>query len=559
MFLVLVVASSSCGAFRRPHVAGRHDRWRSLATPHVRLLADLTRREAEEAAWALEDFHRALAAAFFHCARPVDRVVVDVTMFSDWDTYESVAPNGAFGLMRDGTNALATIPPHVVLPASPGIARGSVMQTYVHELTHRFVHVCLPSAPVWLDEGLAMYFETLRVHDGRIVVGEPPYLLGGEGPMHGVRRDGSRVTRFDGVLPSAHELVGFSGPAFYRWDEPFASREPHYVAAWALAHLLMTSGDPDVHARFVRYLEALVSGATDADEAWHAAFDGIDVDASLATYVRSGILARVDVPYAAPFIAHPFVRDLDASELELRMAELLRDHDPASALVHARAAGESRVDAAHAALIEAMTDAPAAFDAHFLRAMSLGGDEREVLRARVVRALSRSDAAETATLRERYRRMQTPGAMDLVRWSEIEMASANEQRAVELAERAVGLTPEEWEARAALGLALVRSHHGALGRARLVSAANAASEHARDAARRIEHLLSTFDAHRRVAPAGAMPAVDASIPIASPDAPIAIAGTIGTASMRRLSAAAASASRRARRSFACGCPQASRG
>ncbi len=44
-----------------------------------------------------------------------------------------------------------------------GLGRG-----LTHELTHRFVHFYLPGAPRWLNEGLAKYYSTMVIEDGKV-------------------------------------------------------------------------------------------------------------------------------------------------------------------------------------------------------------------------------------------------------------------------------------------------------------------------------------------------------------------------------------------------------
>lgn len=75
-------------------------------------------------------------------------------------------------------------------------------QAFAHELTHRWVDACVPTLPLWMNEGLATTLETIRVHEDDIELGVPPFRFDADGPVHGVRRDGSRVLRVDrGTLP----------------------------------------------------------------------------------------------------------------------------------------------------------------------------------------------------------------------------------------------------------------------------------------------------------------------------------------------------------------------
>lgn len=505
-----------------------------VSTAHVRLATDLSRREAEEAAWALEDFHRALAVAFVGCDGPVGDVSTDVTMFTDGGQYRSVAPHDAFGFMREGTWAVATIPAHVALPAGPGISRGAVLQTFAHELIHRFVHLCLRSAPVWLDEGLAMYFETVRVHEDDLVLGAAPFRIDHTGPAVGIRRDGVRVTRFDRAIPMATELVSLAPADFYRFDQPFAARQPHYVAAWALVHLLLGSGDAALRSRFVSYLTTLRSGEADASTAFASAFEGVDLDGALAGYVQRQPSAVVHRSYSARGIGRPAVRDMEPEEVHVRMAELLRTRDPAAALAHARAAEASPLYAPHAILIEALLAEQSERETLIARAVALAPSEPEVVRARAflveMDTLAGNDPragrAERAVLRATFGRWQSPSAIDLVFWSRLELLNGNEQLAVSLAERAVALAPDASEPRFALAEALEWAHRRAESRAHYVAAMNRAVEHEPQFAASIAEHLAAMAASARPIPTGTPPAYDDTVTAGALDfaTPVAIAG-----------------------------------
>lgn len=66
----------------------------------------------------------------------------------------------------------------VFIPASNEVAvwrwnedDEQVAQTILHESSHVLLHQLSPASPVWLHEGLAQYFQTLKVNDaGRVVV-----------------------------------------------------------------------------------------------------------------------------------------------------------------------------------------------------------------------------------------------------------------------------------------------------------------------------------------------------------------------------------------------------
>lgn len=101
-----------------------------------------------------------------------------------------------------------------------------------HEMTHAIVHASIPAVPIWLDEGLAKYFEPPSTERSE----SNPY-------MKSVRWN----TRF-GAVPSLHRLeklehIGEMG-----------SRE--YRDSWAWVHF-MVHHSPDTHRLLAGYLQLL--------------------------------------------------------------------------------------------------------------------------------------------------------------------------------------------------------------------------------------------------------------------------------------------------------------
>jgi hypothetical protein len=104
-----------------------------------------------------------------------------------------------------------------------------------HEGTHALLHSCLPMVPLWLDEGLAEYFEVSA--DQRTYAS--PHLS----PVRW-------AARFRRVRPIEQleglEMVGEMGRSEYR-------------AAWAWVHFML-HGPPPAHQALVDYLGDLAAG-----------------------------------------------------------------------------------------------------------------------------------------------------------------------------------------------------------------------------------------------------------------------------------------------------------
>jgi len=104
-----------------------------------------------------------------------------------------------------------------------------------HECTHALLHTWLPQVPLWLDEGLAEYFEVPR--DQRVK----------QNPHHAVVGAAVRT----GQLPRLEDLEPLENLDEMGRDE--------YRDAWAWVHF-MIHGPREAHAELISYLEDCQSG-----------------------------------------------------------------------------------------------------------------------------------------------------------------------------------------------------------------------------------------------------------------------------------------------------------
>jgi hypothetical protein len=102
-----------------------------------------------------------------------------------------------------------------------------------HEVAHGYLHSVVPNLPLWLDEGLAEYFEVPRGYGG---LNRPHLdLLRDMMELDGWRPDMTRLER----LRAAGEMS-----------------QPDYAEAWAWVYFLLSSG-PERHELLTSYLTEL--------------------------------------------------------------------------------------------------------------------------------------------------------------------------------------------------------------------------------------------------------------------------------------------------------------
>jgi len=139
--------------------------------------------------------------------------------------------------------------------------RADMERTIVHEGFHQYLDRVMRDPPAWFNEGLAVYWQTLRATDAG--------ARSSRGKAGGVQREHivtlSRATK---GLPGLKNLVYGDRADFY---EHAHLRYPH---AWALVHFLL-EGDADNRERFDTLWQAL-RGQGGARAALDRAFAGVD-------------------------------------------------------------------------------------------------------------------------------------------------------------------------------------------------------------------------------------------------------------------------------------------
>jgi hypothetical protein len=127
----------------------------------------------------------------------------------------------------------ARTPPELAAdPAAPAPDLQRIQQDLRHELTHALLHSVIRVVPLWLDEGLAEYFEL------------PP-------DRRGVNADHLEALR--------HDLGVSFKPDLARLEKMEDVREmyrPEYREAWAWVHLMLHSR-PEAKAVLLTYLQEL--------------------------------------------------------------------------------------------------------------------------------------------------------------------------------------------------------------------------------------------------------------------------------------------------------------
>jgi hypothetical protein len=165
VFALLVLATLALGAAGCGHTPlwERVDSdWKTVSSEHFTLHTNARSATYSEVLDRLEEVHAALS----------------VTLF------EQVAVPGVEALLLSGEDYLRLLGDSTgsIFASGEGLEDGLLVirdvgdheyleKIAAHEIVHRFIAAQYPLMPVWLDEGIASYLETIRVRSHEVIIG----------------------------------------------------------------------------------------------------------------------------------------------------------------------------------------------------------------------------------------------------------------------------------------------------------------------------------------------------------------------------------------------------
>lgn len=279
-----------------PARAAEGERWVEVTTPRFQVVTNAGARKARELARSFTLFQWALS----RLQPGLDLEGEEPIMVLAFDDEESYAP---YKLRREEEKATATKlvigqffghpeRTYILLNAFPP-GRQSSLPTVYHEYVHFFVAENLGRAPLWFNEGLAVYYSSFEIRRDRLELGLPP-------------EDFLTWARYRSFWPFERLFAEEGGSPEFLDPE---GRTTFYAQSWALVHYLLT-GDEERSRRAGAFLSALHRGQP-AAEAWAAAFG------QPLTAIEKTLRGYVNQP-TFPFKVLPITRDLEPPRPEIR-------------------------------------------------------------------------------------------------------------------------------------------------------------------------------------------------------------------------------------------------
>lgn len=222
-----------------------------VLTDHYEIDTDLDRFLAAEAGKALEESYLAYTQLF---GRPKTRGAAKarVFLFAGEEGYKRYAEGVTGGAPMHTAGLYSPVLKQLLIWNLP--TRAMMIRTVRHEGLHQFLDRLWRDPPVWLNEGLAEYCETIRLDNGAWKRGE-------------VRKD--HLEKLAQTKPLRHFLT--FGPGDFYMDA-----EANYAQGWAFAHFLLHGG-PESKKLWDALTAKLAAGAS-AEHASESVFPAEDME-----------------------------------------------------------------------------------------------------------------------------------------------------------------------------------------------------------------------------------------------------------------------------------------
>jgi tetratricopeptide (TPR) repeat protein len=249
--------------------------WRSLRTEHFHIIGDVSARQLRDAGLRFEQF-RDIVTRLDGPVKQDGREAPTILVFRDRKSFEPFMPRidnrqvEAAGMFVEGPDGV-----YITVRLDRGEAS---FRSAFHEYAHLLIRRVFPDAPLWLNEGMAEYFSTLRI------TGERSAMLGYPVIAH-VTLLNQRSMPLPQLFAATESSPEYSGET--------AARLLLYAQSWALVHHSFQA-QPSRDAEVIELARKLVAGAP-VEESVQAVYGipVVELERRILGYVRNGSFTAV--------------------------------------------------------------------------------------------------------------------------------------------------------------------------------------------------------------------------------------------------------------------------
>lgn len=266
MLGLLLALSASLGA--RDNGSG----WLEVHSPHFSVITDAGDARGRHVAAQFERmrwvFQSSLPAANLDPANPI--VVIAVKDRKDMEALEPAAYLARGQVCLGGLFSRSTDKNYILVRLD---VEGEHPWSFVyHEYTHLVEGNAAEWMPLWLNEGLAEFFENTEVRDKEVLLGEPSV-------------NALQLLQQNRLIPLPVLFKVDASSPYYHQEQ---KGDIFYAESWALTHYLEVADVHDHANRIGRYLQFTAKGTDPVTAAEQAFGDLNQLQAALDAYTRAG-------------------------------------------------------------------------------------------------------------------------------------------------------------------------------------------------------------------------------------------------------------------------------
>lgn len=299
---LLLLFFTACLASAREN----QDKWLQVTSPHFIVISNGSEKQARRVAGQFERMR-----AMFHAAFPAMQVdsgspILVLALKSEKD-FQQMEPESYLGkgkLQLAGLFLGGENKNYVLLRLD---AEGEHPYSVIyHEYTHFLVRTA-KWIPLWMNEGLAQFYENTEIRDKEVLIGQPT-------------PENIFLLRQNSLLPLP-TLFAVDAKSPYYHEENKGSI--FYAESWALTHFLELRDFRDHTQRLKDYAILVSQGADPVSAASQAFGDLKQLQSELARYVGQGIFNYVTLPTATQVDAEFQSRPIPAAQADAVRADFL--------------------------------------------------------------------------------------------------------------------------------------------------------------------------------------------------------------------------------------------
>lgn len=265
-FLLLLFAAAPTPARDKP------ENWIEVRSPHFTVVINSNEKQGRRIA---DQFER--MRSVFHVAFPKLQIdpgtPIIVLAIKDEKDFKALEPEAylAKGSLKLGGLFLRAADKNYVLMRLDAEGEHPYAVVY-HEYTHLLVTKAAEWMPLWLNEGLAEFYQNSDIREKDVSLGEPS----GENIL---------LLRQNRLLPLATLFTVDASSPYYHEENKGSI---FYAESWALTHYIFMKDHQDKGSRLAQYAELLIQKVDPVTAATRAFGDLKQLQSRLEDYIRQG-------------------------------------------------------------------------------------------------------------------------------------------------------------------------------------------------------------------------------------------------------------------------------